>query len=183
MTEGEKVNKNSAKSPDQARKGGRGEKSLGSVSPIPVQGGTFAQNPVSMGGSTDDRLERPVMRGNRKGADDSLPDILVIPERIRTLASDGPVLGKPLGGGWYEVRSEGDPGSGFYDFDQAELPPMKFTPGNIFARDLEDARRILIMFLASRPAGTLPSDLPVFPKRHRPTRFCARARRARGENV
>jgi hypothetical protein len=119
-------------------------------------------------------------------------------ERVRLLPAEGPPLGKVIRpGGWREVISREDPGTGFYQFRVSELPlsivgrgrtTSDFPVVEVFAENLEKARRMLALMsrgpsrsLQGGGAATVPEPPEVWPIAHRPTRLCKRARQARGE--
>lgn len=119
-------------------------------------------------------------------------------DRIALLPAEGPPLGRVIApGGWREVISREDPGTGFYRFRVSELPwafqnqsrsMMDAASVEVFAENLEKARRMLALMSTSRVLdlkGTGVAAGPVTPEvwpiAHRPTRLCKRARKARGE--
>ena len=121
-------------------------------------------------------------------------DSQVVSERVRLLPVEGPVLGRALApGGWREVISREDPGTGFYRFHVSEAPSAaRGLVGNggtieVFATDLVHARRMLALMSRGqrRPLGGGVAEIPpspeVWPFAFRPTRLCKRARAARGE--
>lgn len=138
-------------------------------------------------------------RGTRKavhGADDSME--IIESDRVRLLPVEGPPLGRQIApGGWREVISREDPGTGFYRFRVSELPLAiashrrasdGFATVEVFAENLAKARRMLALMSPSRPislqgagVATVAEAPEVWPIAHRPTRLCKRARQARGE--
>lgn len=174
---------------DDDRKGG---KKSGAVIAETGAGVTFSESHIKPGGSGEEG--DPVsLRGQREGVD-GVEDSHPVSARVSLLPVEGPPLGRKIGqGGWREVISREDPGTGFYRFVAGEVPSAaRGLVGNggtieVFATDLAHARRMLALMSRGprRPLGGGVAEAPpspeAWPFAFRPTRLCKRARAARGE--
>lgn len=119
------------------------------------------------------------------GASDSM-----VSERVAALAEagDGSVYSDRMGGGWFAIRSKGDPGTGMYRWILDELPGTKLHRAavfggvgkatvDLFGADLQAARTLVAKYLGIE----VTEMVDAWPVAHRPTRLCRAARRARGE--
>lgn len=119
------------------------------------------------------------------GAEDSMvcPRVAALAE-----AGDGSVYADRLGGGWWAIRSKGDPGSGMYRWILDEMPGTQLHRAavfgglgkatvDLFGADLTAARTLMAKYLGVE----LEDMMDRWPLAHRPTRLCRAARRARGE--
>ena len=174
---------------DDDRKGGRKSEA---VVPETGAGATFSESHIKAGGSGEEG-DPASLRGQREGAD-GVEDSQGVSERVRLLPLEGPVLGRVVApGGWREVISREDPGTGFYRFVAGEVPSAaRGLVGNggsieVFATDLAHARRMLAL-MSRGPRRALgggvaeaPPSPEAWPFAFRPTRLCKRARAGRGE--
>lgn len=171
---------------------GEGERKSEAVVPETGAGATFSESHKKGRGSGDE-ADPATLRGERK-ADDGVEDSHAVSERVRLLPEVGPVLGRAVApGGWREVISKEDPGTGFYRFTVEDYPAAaRGLVGNggtieVFASDLSHARRMLALMSRGqrRPLGGGVAEVPpspeVWPFAFRPTRLCKRARQSRGE--